>query len=96
MRQRYIHCITNVYTANNGAAMIKSLTRHGNSMALVLDRALLELVKIEPDQLVEISTDNGQRLIISPVRNGTRASRVKKSLAEINAKHVKTLKKLAE
>jgi antitoxin component of MazEF toxin-antitoxin module len=76
--------------------MIKSLTRHGNSVALVLDRALLELVKIEPDQPVEISTDNGQRLIISPVRrDGSRAARVRKSLAEINAKHRKTLKKLS-
>lgn len=76
--------------------MIKSLTRHGNSVALVLDKALLELVKIEPDQPVEISTDNGQRLIISPVRDGGRTSRVRKSLAELNQKHGKTLKKLAE
>ncbi len=43
--------------------MIKRLTRHGNSFALIIDRAILELLNITPDAELEISTD-GQALLI--------------------------------
>jgi predicted nucleotidyltransferase len=43
--------------------MIKRLTRHGNSYALIIDRAILELLNIAPDAQLEISTD-GQALLI--------------------------------
>ena len=42
--------------------MIKTLTKHGNSYALVIDRAILDLLHIEPDSPLEISTD-GKTLI---------------------------------
>lgn len=48
--------------------MIKTLTKHGNSLALVIDRAVLDLLSIQADTPLEISTD-GQVLIITPVRN---------------------------
>ena len=37
--------------------MIKRLTRHGNSLALVIDRAILELLKVDPDTPLELTTD---------------------------------------
>ncbi|MHC4274691.1 MAG: AbrB/MazE/SpoVT family DNA-binding domain-containing protein, partial [Planctomycetota bacterium] len=43
--------------------MIKRLTKHGNSYALIIDRAILELLNIAPDAQLEISTD-GQALLI--------------------------------
>ena len=74
--------------------MIKNLTRHGNSLALVIDKPILELLKIEPDTPLEIGTD-GERLTITPVRDAARASRVRQGLDKIYARHAKALKGLA-
>ncbi len=55
--------------------MVKKLTKHGNSLALVIDRPILDLLKIDPETLLDVSTD-GKQLIVSP-RN---PQRVEKSL----------------
>lgn len=48
--------------------MIKNLTRHGNSFALVIDRAILELIHAGPETPFEIITD-GNSLVLTPVRD---------------------------
>jgi antitoxin component of MazEF toxin-antitoxin module len=45
--------------------MLKKPTKHGNSLALVIDRPILDLLKIDPETLLDVSTDR-KRLIISP------------------------------
>ena len=45
--------------------MTKKLIRHGNSAALVLDKALLDLLNVEMDTPLEVTTD-GHNIIISP------------------------------
>lgn len=40
-----LHC----GTGHGGARMIKKLTKHGNSLALVLDRGVLDLLEINAD-----------------------------------------------
>ena len=75
--------------------MIKKFVKHGNSTALVLDRSILELVSIDPAEPVEISTD-GRNLIISPVRDKARHRKFRAALADVNKRHGKTLKRLAE
>lgn len=45
--------------------MLKKLVKYGNSNALVLDKALLELLDIEEGSIVKIKTD-GKSLIITP------------------------------
>jgi antitoxin MazE len=45
--------------------MLKKLTRHGNSLALVIDRPILDLLKIDSETPLDISTD-GTRLIVAP------------------------------
>jgi len=86
-------CTYVVLTA--GEPMIKQLTRTGNSYALVLDRAILELMKIEPDTPLDISTD-GRRLIITPVIGADRRKKFREALEWTNRKHGKTLKRLSE
>lgn len=76
--------------------MLKNLAKHGNSLALVLDRSILDLVKIDPTQPVEISTDDGRRLIISPVADPKRREQFRAALEKVNARHGRTLKRLAE
>jgi antitoxin MazE len=53
--------------------MIKKLTRHGNSLALVIDKPILEILNIAADTPLHISTD-GRSLTITPSRQGDRAS----------------------
>jgi len=43
--------------------MKKKLTAIGNSYGLIIDKAILELLKITPDTELELSTD-GTRLIV--------------------------------
>lgn len=52
--------------------MIKKLTKHGNSLALVIDRPILDLLKIDPETPLDVSTD-GKRLIVAPANPSTRA-----------------------
>jgi antitoxin component of MazEF toxin-antitoxin module len=74
--------------------MIKTLTAHGNSAALIIDKAILEILKIDMSTPLEIVTD-GQCLIISPIRGGAQDERIAKSLEKVNARHSETLKRLA-
>ena len=50
--------------------MVKKLTKHGNSLALVIDRPILELLQIDQGTPLELSTD-GKRLIVA-VASSTR------------------------
>jgi antitoxin MazE len=75
--------------------MIKRLTKHGNSLALVIDRALLERLGISADTPLEIQTD-GKSLIVSPARNAKRGRALRASLQRVNERHGQALGKLAE
>ncbi len=75
--------------------MIKNLIKHGNSHALVIDKAVMELLKIESDTPLEVSTD-GESLLIRPVRDDKTRRAVKSSLAKFNGKYSAVFKKLAE
>jgi hypothetical protein len=44
--------------------MIKRLIRHGNSFALLIDRPILDLLKIRPETPLEITT-NGERITVA-------------------------------
>lgn len=67
---------------------------HGNSHALVIDKAVMELLKIEPDTPLEVSTD-GESLLIRPVRDAKSRRAVKNSLARFRGKYNAVFKKMA-
>lgn len=75
--------------------MIKSLVRHGNSWALVIDRPILDLLKINPEEPLELTTD-GRSMIVAPVDPATRQARVRTARTRVNARHKAAFKKLAE
>ena len=75
--------------------MIKTLTTHGNSAALIIDKALLEILRIDMDTPLELVTD-GENLIISPVRDRAHHERITEALTWVNSRHGETLKRLAE
>ena len=75
--------------------MLKTLSSHGNSAALIIDKPILELLGISLTTPLKISTD-GKRLIISPVTEENREELFLAALGKINANHGETLKKLGE
>ena len=77
--------------------MIKTLTKHGNSYALVIDKPILDLLNIRPDTPLAIST-NGKSLIISPDEEEERSGVSKEfeqSLEKVNDRFADVLKRLA-
>jgi len=75
--------------------MIKKLTRHGNSLALVIDKGILDLLNIGADTPLTVNTD-GQNLIISPAAPPGREKRFRAALEKVNRRYGKALKRLAE
>jgi antitoxin component of MazEF toxin-antitoxin module len=77
------------------AAMIKTLTKHGNSLALVIEKPILELLGADAQTPFDVTTD-GQVLILSPIKDSGRSDAFSVALDKVNARYPKALKKLAE
>lgn len=75
--------------------MVKMLTKHGNSYALIIDKPILELLGINPEQPVELTT-NGNSLTVTPATAMNRETRFAQALERVNARHGAALKRLAE
>ncbi len=75
--------------------MIKTLTKHGNSYALIIDRAILELLRIDPETPLELTT-NGQSLIVSPARGDIDQAELDATLKELNNTFGDDLRRLGE
>ena len=45
--------------------MIKRLTKHGNSYALIIDRSIMEILHVKGNTPLYVATD-GKNLMISP------------------------------
>lgn len=74
--------------------MIKKLTAIGNSLGVIIERPILELLCIDRNTELEVKTD-GEGLSIKPVRK-SRRERVLESANRMTDIHDETLKKLAE
>ncbi len=74
---------------------MSTLTAHGNSAALIIDKPILELLGIDMSTPLKIVTD-GRNLIISPMRDARRDELFRAALAKVNTEHESTLRKLAE
>jgi antitoxin MazE len=75
--------------------MIKKLTKHGNSLALVIDRPILDLLRIEPDTPLEVSTD-GRQLFVSPVEPSARRKKFDEPQARAHDRFGKAFQELAK
>ena len=78
-----------------GAHMIKKLTKHGNSLALVIDRGVLDLLEIDAETPLNIKTD-GKCLIVMPAQDAARQKKFRAALAKVNRQYGPALKKLAQ
>ena len=75
--------------------MIKKLTRTGNSIAVVLDKPLLEELGLDEDAEVEVST-NGQIIVITPKRSAARERKFRNAVQKINRKYAGLFQRLSE
>lgn len=75
--------------------MIKKLVKHGNSLALVIDKPILDLLNIEEETPLVI-TASDDCLVITPRRDENLDRRVRASIARINKKHARAWKRLAD
>ncbi len=75
--------------------MIKTLTKHGNSAALVIERPILELLGASADTAFEVVTD-GHALILTPVKDAVHSVKVRKSMDRIGKRYAKSFEELAK
>lgn len=75
--------------------MVKKLQKHGNSQALVIDKALMEALGIESDTPLQV-TVSGNSLVVTPVHVGVGRERVEAALEKLRPRYGEMLKRLAE
>lgn len=75
--------------------MRKTLTKHGNSYALVIEKPILELLRATPETPFEIMSD-GQCLVLTPVRESKDEKKFQKALEDIHKRFGRAMKRLAE
>jgi antitoxin component of MazEF toxin-antitoxin module len=81
--------------------MIKKLSKHGNSLAILIDKPILELLNINENTYINVKTD-GTNIIIEPVRQESATSaisensKVQKLYEELVDKYNSVLKKLSK
>lgn len=77
-------------------ALIKKLSKQGNSYSLIIDKALIELLDIDIETPLQLSTKDGVSLVITPIRDELMEKSVQQKLKHFKKKYGKALKRLAE
>ena len=75
--------------------MVKKLVKHGKSLALVIDRPLLDVLHIDTETFLDVQID-GKSLVVTPVQADDRRKKFLEALESTNRKYGRVLKKLAE
>ena len=75
--------------------MQKNLVKHGNSLALVIEKPILDLLGANADTPFDITTD-GQVLVLSPAPDPKRKKAFHTALEKANRKYSEDLKRLAK
>lgn len=75
--------------------MQKKLVKHGNSLALVIDKPILELMGADIDTTFDI-TLNGRSLTLNPNADSENEQIFEEALDWASKKYAKAMKKLAE
>ena len=75
--------------------MVKKLTKHGNSLALVIEKPVLDLLGAGPEKSFDITTD-GQALVLILIKDAKRQKAFRSALGKVNKRYSSALKKLAK
>jgi antitoxin component of MazEF toxin-antitoxin module len=75
--------------------MIKTLKKHGNSLALVIEKPVMEALGITENTPLQL-TVNGNVLMVAPVNVGIGKEQVERSLKKMRRRYGAMLKRLAD
>jgi hypothetical protein len=75
--------------------VIKKLTKHGNSLALILDKPILELLGFDEKSPLMLFTD-GKALIVARGGRKARDRRIEEILTDLNRRYGSVFRRLAE
>jgi antitoxin component of MazEF toxin-antitoxin module len=77
--------------------MVKTLVKHGNSWALIIDKPILELLHISPDTPLEVSTSDGRSLTVQPATDDAtaRQNRLREASAWMHDRYAPAFRRLA-
>lgn len=75
--------------------MLKRLIKHGNSRAIVVDKAILEAAGIAEDALFQISVNPSGGLVIQSVEDN-QLDAFREKFKELNKQHKKLMQSLAD
>ena len=75
--------------------MRKHLTVIGNSLGIIIEKPILDILGFSRSTQLEMTTD-GKRLVIEPVENSDRSERIRSLTRDVIKTHEKTFRKLAE
>jgi len=76
--------------------MVNHLQAIGNSSGIIIDKPILELLRITPETELDVSTD-GERLIITPLRaEVNRKNKIARARARTMTNHERIFRKLTK
>lgn len=74
---------------------MKTLVAIGNSLGIIIEKPILDILHIERDTPLDVKTD-GNSLIIRPLTKEERAERLNVAVDRAMKNHHETLRKLAQ
>ncbi len=75
--------------------MIKRLHKHGNSVALIIEKPVMQALGITEETPLQL-TVNGNALVITPANVGVGPERMKATSKELRKRYGPMLKRLAD
>jgi antitoxin component of MazEF toxin-antitoxin module len=75
--------------------MVKTLQQHGNSLALVLDKPILEMIGADEDTELQLTVSNGS-LIVTPVNVGVGREKLEEIFRKLQPRYGDMLRRLAK
>jgi antitoxin component of MazEF toxin-antitoxin module len=75
--------------------MVRTLQKHGNSHALVIDRTLMDALGIDPETPLQITVVGGS-LVVAPADVGLGREAVDTFLRRVRPRYARMLKRLAQ
>lgn len=75
--------------------MVKTLQRHGNSHALVLDKPILEMMGADEDTEFQLTIASGS-LIVTPINVGVGRERLDQLFRQLEPRYGEMLRRLAK
>lgn len=75
--------------------MRKNLTIIGNSLGIIIEKPILDLLGINRETQFEMITD-GKRLILEPVKEVNKTAKIRAATRRVMKNHDQTLRELAK